>query len=90
MLIKLVFVFDSVALWTIQICDIMLFLQSDLEKEVESFKQQSKNSKNSSDDSTLIQVCLQGSVSSCVCYKYSHVNMLYILHHANHHVSVIL
>lgn len=31
---------------------------SDLEKEVESLKQQSKNNNSRSDDSTLIQVCL--------------------------------
>lgn len=38
----------------------LLLLLSDLEKEVESLKQQSSNS--SSDESALIQVCLSASV----------------------------
>lgn len=62
MLFKLLFVFDSLTLWATLLCDITLFLLSDLEKEVESFKQQAKNSNNSSDDSTLIQVCLDGDI----------------------------
>lgn len=46
---------------------LFFFIQSDLEKEVESLKQQAKSSNSSLDDSTLIQVCLQCSISLCVC-----------------------
>lgn len=53
-----VLVFYSLALWanSVHVCDIISFF-SDLEKEVESLKQQPKNNYSSSDDAILIQVC---------------------------------
>lgn len=46
------------------------FLFSDLEREVESVKEQYKNNNNSSEDSTLIQVCLEAG--------FNHVSALHI------------
>lgn len=44
---------------SIQVYDMPLFICfSDLEKEVEALKQQSKSNNSSSDDSSLIQVCV--------------------------------
>lgn len=49
----------SLTLWFLTVYKyVTLFSFSDLEKEVGSLKQQSKNSNSSSDDSALIQVCL--------------------------------
>lgn len=50
------YVFGFVAVWAGGVDIYVLFLFSDLEKEVESLKQQSKNSNSGSDDSSLIQV----------------------------------